>query len=128
MYSVLLNLKQIKLDFIEEFKKFCGDTPTMVALADKLNTIIIYHGDFEGAVRMLNSFKRGTKRLPTDKYTFGDSRKRGFWKESAHGKYWFVPQLPRAHFRWNTGERYTLTVDELIKVEKFLKKHDLNHL
>jgi hypothetical protein len=126
-YSILLNAKEIKSDFIHEFSKICISSETLIALADKVHHIIIHKGDLQGAIRMLSSFKNGTKRLPTDKYNTYDGQ-RNIWKQSAHGEYLWKPQLPRAHFRWNKGERYTLTVDELIKVEKFLKKHGLNHL
>lgn len=87
-------------------------------LIDKVRSIILFKGDFAGAIRMLDSFRRGAKGLRsnvrgTEGYYYWEE-KNGIEK-CRHAK-----NLERAHFRWNYGERYTLSWDQIQKIDYFL--------
>lgn len=140
-YNCLLKLKQLKEQFVfdllralssiqdtdllmnnwknrnynstlKEWSEQLGLDEKNWSLIDKVEHIIL-RGDFDGAIAMLKSFRKGTKRLRSnvrgneDYYIWVE---RGGTEYNRHEK-----NLPRAHFRWNYGERYTL---DWVTIEK----------
>jgi len=99
-----------------------GITDVQKELIDKVKHILFYRGGMYDVVNMLHSFSRGTKRLRTnnnneraheDQYIF--TCKDGNPKLSHYGN------LPNAHFRWNSGERYTLSSEDLKRIELYIR-------
>lgn len=148
-YIALLFPNQLKEEFIEEFiavlsniskeqivfrKRFESNLfeimkhPTInlslvqIALVDKVTNMMDKGAGFLDVITMLNSFSRGTKRLKTnitcdsrhdEQYQYTD--KDGNEKLSHKGN------IPNAHFRWNFGERYTLSIEDLEKIKVFVQ-------
>lgn len=128
-FKHLLNLKYQKIELIAAFAAAMSDLngnfeDSEKALVEKVKWIVEIHGDVDSVFRMLKSFEKGTKRLPTDKYGLGSDRaeERSTWKQTAHGEVLSGGKnLPRGHFRWDFGERYVLTEKSLKKVSNFLE-------
>lgn len=88
------------------------------ALIDKIyHMLLIKHSDFESVIRMLHSFRNGTKagmrvHYPEDNYKW--TYKDGNPKLSTYN-------LPKAHFRWN-WTRYVLSDESVNKITDFVDK------
>lgn len=94
-------------------------TETQYALIDKVEHILFYRSGLKDVIIMLNSFSRGTKRLRSNH----DKNDRGYeWTyKDGNEKRSHSGNLTKAHFRWNFGERYTLTETDLKLVSEFIK-------
>jgi len=115
------NLEKFNEAFAQELFANHKGSETIDLLVDKVENICLNRGDFNGAIRMLKSFKNGTKRLPTYKYGF-DCNAKGEWKyQDGNEKFSMGENDKPAHFRWNFGNRYTLTDKEINTIEGFLK-------
>lgn len=88
------------------------------ALIDKVHYMLfVINSDFESVIRMLHSFRNGTKagirvHNPEDNYEW--TNKDGNQKMSTYN-------LPKAHFRWN-WRRYVLSNDSVDRITNFVDK------
>lgn len=86
------------------------------ALVDKVHhMLLIINTDFESVVRMLYSFRNGSK-AGIRVYDYGKNyewtNKDGNEKPSTHN-------LPKSHFRWN-WKRYTLSRESVKRITEFV--------
>ena len=104
-----------------EVGELYGLDETQAALVKKVEHMMNKGAGFKDVIAMLNSFKRGTKRLKTcqTEYKHESQYK---WDESKAGneKLRHERNLERAHFKWNEGNRYTLPYTDLNKIELLL--------
>ena len=95
----------------------CGLSEASQALLDKAHTMMFYKGNFKAVVRMLYSFRYGTKRR-LHSYQLGKDHN---WIDKDGNEIRSMgANDQRAHFRWNMGTRYSLTDKELEGIELFL--------
>lgn len=94
-------------------------------LIDKVDAMVDKF-DFYNTVNFLNALPRGVKRLKSNPYgernhenQYEYTNKDGNEKLSHKGNF------PKAHFRWNFGERYILDQESIDKIIKFLKQIQL---
>lgn len=147
-YKVLLEVEELKLGFIsdllllfspENYKKhnriafiatkyknipynfsdLKGLQENEEALLSKLCHIIFNRGGFKPALEMLKSFKNGVKRLRSN--FDAEDRGREYTDKDGNYKFSHKQNLPKAHFRWNEGNRYILTAEQIDKIESLIK-------
>lgn len=101
---------------------------------DKLNlnstqkalVIKVYHMTDKGAglkdiIKMLNSFSKGTKRIKSNRWDNHHEMQYEFTEKDGNEKYSHKGNIPNAHFRWDYGQRYTLSEEDLRKISLFIK-------
>lgn len=102
---------------------------TQYSLIDKIDSMLDKGNSLGDVLIMLNSFLRpkglngvrGTKRLRSNVRGTDDYHE---WTEKdGNEKLSHKGNLPKAHFRWNYGERYILTDEELNKIQKFISPY-----
>lgn len=99
-------------------------TTTQYALLKKVENMLDKGNGLTDVLIMFNSFSRGTKRLKTCGASDYVHEKQYEWTEKdGNEKLSHRGNLPRAHFRWNFGERYTLTDEELNKIQGFINPY-----
>lgn len=103
-------------------------TPTQTALICKVEHMLLYKGaGLKDVVIMLDSFKNGVKTLKTNQNS-SDYRRYTEWVTTKDGlhKCRHAGNLPKAHFKWNHGTRYTLSDEDVWTLQyrmKLLMKH-----
>lgn len=120
-YKALCKRNKLHKAILKEFKSYIHEsTEEEEALVGKVEHMLWRYGLYE-VLRMLCSFKNGPKRITSFKWIGGQELE---WVQSAHGEYQsYGKNLPKAHFRWNYGERYVLSEDCLYRLELFLDNH-----
>lgn len=106
----------------KSFEEILNLTKTQYALINKVDNMLAKNGLLDVIV-MLNSFnKKGLKRISSN--PFGERKHEEQYKytdKDGNEKLSHAGNLPNAHFRWNFGERYILTEEDLNKIERFIK-------
>lgn len=153
-YLPLLNLAQLRVDFIKDlvlyfspaensYEKWLETQKANYYVIKKNEQIEIleipfaeyaliekvYHMvnrfDFYNTVNFLNALPRGVKRLKSNPDE-NDHEKQYEWTDKdGNEKLSHKGNLPKAHFRWNHGERYILSEESIQKVIRFLKQTEL---
>ncbi len=95
----------------------CGLSEASQALLDKARTMMFHRGNFKAVVRMLYSFRYGTKRR-LHSYQLGKDH--NYIDKDGNEIRSMGKNDQRAHFRWNLGTRYLLSDKELQGIESFL--------
>ncbi len=111
------------------FAEVLNITDIQYALIDKVENMLDKGAGLKDVIIMLNSFSRpkglngvrGTKRLRTN--IRGDEDYHEWTEKDGNEKLSHKGNLPNAHFRWNYGERYTLTDEELNKIQEFINPY-----
>ncbi len=103
------------------FKEVLNLTETQYALISKVESMLDKGAGLKDVLIMLNSFSRGTKRLRTN--IRGDENYHEWIDKDGNEKLSHKGNIPNAHFRWNFGERYTLTDEELNKIQGFINPY-----
>ncbi len=94
---------------------------TQYSLIDKVDSMLDKGAGLKDVLIMLNSFSRGTKRIKSNPYGGRNHESYYDWTEKdGNEKLSHKGNIPKAHFRWNYGERYTLTDEELNKIQQFI--------
>lgn len=119
-YKALRGSKRVSLPDIYEVKpedlKLSAEE---TALLYKVHSMV-YGGDLATVLRMLYSFRFGAKRIKSNPYGSYTDSMYEYTDKDGNEKLSHKGNLPRAHFRWNFGKRYTLNADTLQKIETFL--------
>lgn len=103
------------------FAEVLNISETQYALIDKVENMLDKGNGLKDVLIMLNSFSRGTKRLRSN---IGGTEEYHQWTaKDGNEKLSHSGNLPRGHFRWNHGERYTLTYEELNKIQGFINPY-----
>lgn len=106
------------------FAEVLNLTETQYSLIKKVENMLNKGNGLSDVLIMLNSFSRGTKRLKTNITCDSRHEKQYQWTEKdGNEKLSHKGNLPKAHFRWNYGERYTLTDEELNKIQGFINPY-----
>lgn len=113
-------LKYTNFNSKEELVKF-NLNEQQVALINKVSNMLDKGNGLKDVVIMLDSFKRGTKRLKTNPYNSDEGSLYEWTIKNGNEKYSHKGNIPNAHFRWNYGERYTLNEEDLRKISLFIK-------
>jgi len=103
------------------FPEVLNITEIQYFLLDKVENMLYKANGLTDVLYMLNSFSRGTKRLKTNPYNSDEGLLYEWTNKNGNEKYSHKGNLPRAHFRWNYGERYTLSEEDLRKLALFIK-------
>ncbi len=105
-----------------EIMKQLNFNDTQIALIDKIEHIIFYRGGLKDVVIMLNSFNKGVKRLKTcGKSDYVHERQYNHTDKDGNFKLSHSGNLPNGHFRWNSGNRYIVSEEDLRKITLFIK-------
>ena len=106
------------------FAEVLNITNIQYYLLEKVENMLNKGAGMKDVIIMLNSFSRGTKRLRTsNSNTFIHERQYNWVNKNGNYKLSHKENLPNAHFKWNLGERYTLTDEELNKIDVFIKPY-----
>jgi len=103
------------------FAEVLNLTETQYSLIKKVENMLDKGNGLADVLIMLNSFSRGTKRLRSN--IRGDEDYHDWTDKDGNEKLSHKGNLPKAHFRWNYGERYTLTDEELNKIQRFINPY-----
>jgi|GEM_PF-6902269 len=154
-YLPLLNLNQLRQDFIKDFvlhfspaenayeKWIETQKPNYYVLKSQEEVEIleipfseyaliekvmhmVEKFDFYNTVNFLNRLPKGVKRLRSNPY--GERNHESYYdytEKDGNEKLSHKGNLPKAHFRWNYGERYILSAESIEKVITFLKQNSL---
>lgn len=95
---------------------------TQYALIDKIQHMYFKGSGFRDIIIMLDSFKRGVKRLKTCQSSYTTHDDQYEWVEkNGNEKYRHKKNLIKAHFKWDRGVRYTLPLKDINKIIGFIK-------
>jgi len=139
IYLHLCNLTKIREQFILDFyralsgkskatlpKDIWGAEKSLFELTEAGHALLlkvhsmVYGGDLATVLRMLYSFRFGVKRIKSNPYGKNTDSMYEWTDKDGNEKLSHKRNLPKAHFRWNYGKRYTLSVLELERIETFL--------
>ena len=94
---------------------------TQYALINKIEHMYYKGSGLKDIVIMLDSFKRGIKRLKTCQSSHSTHDRQYNWTEKdGNEKYSHKGNLPRGHFKWNGGTRYILSDEDLTTIADFI--------
>ncbi len=100
---------------------------TQTALIEKVNHMYYKGAGFLDIISMLDSFKRGVKRLKTAQTNYYHEKQYEWTDKDGNDKLSHENNLPNAHFKWNGGTRYVLSSKDLTTIADFIKPI-VNHL
>jgi len=113
-------LKNTNFYSVDELVKF-NLTQQQIALIGKVHNMLDKGNGLKDVIIMINSFSRGTKRLKTNPYNTNEGDLYEWTNKDGNEKYSHKGNIPNAHFRWDYGQRYTLSEEDLRKISLFIK-------